>query len=440
MTAGEQTFSVAELGEVISVVMTRAFRDEVWVAGEIRDLNRARNGHVYFSLVDVAPDGATVAARLPVVLFSSDREAVNRILVKSGAVRMTDGVRIRIRCRVGFWAGRGSIQLHMTWIDTDYTLGELEGARRDLLRRLEQEQLIVANAALPPPLVPLRVGVVTSRGSAAHADFVDELRRSGYGFAVTVADARVQGVDSPASLVAALAVLAGVPLDVVAVVRGGGARTDLATFDDERVARAIASFPLPVWTGIGHEIDASVADAVAARSLKTPTACAAELVAAVRTFVGGLDASAGRIAAVAGAVVSRTHSRVATAVRRLDAGTHRRLHAATGRIDLTVHALERSLQERWGREATRHEAAVERLARESVRALADADRRLGHIGDVVRVVDPVQILARGWTLTRDASGRLVRSPGDVGTGDRITTETAGGNIASTVEAATMEPS
>ncbi len=438
MLTAEPTFSVSELGEVISMAMARAFPDQVWVAGEIRDLARARSGHVYFSLVDATPDGSAVAARLPVVLFASDRDAVNRLLVRSGAVRMTDGVRIRIRCRVGFYAGRGELQLQMTWIDPAYTLGQLEAARRELMQRLDAEGLLGANASLAPPLVPLRVGVVTSRGSAAHADFVDELRRSGFGFTVSVADARVQGVDAAASVVAALEALAGRGLDLLAVVRGGGARTDLAAFDDERVARAIAACPVPVWTGIGHEIDTSVADAVAARSLKTPTACAAELVAEVETFVTGLDHAARRVTTAATSGLARAGTFVESTAHRLSGSTHRRLGGAVRRADLAAHTLQRGLGMRWAREADRYEQATARLERESRRALADAERRLAHVDGVVRAVDPVRTLARGWTLTRDSSGLLVRTPLDVSPGDAITTETAGGRITSVVEAATME--
>ena len=159
---------------------------------------------------------------------------------------------------------------------------DTEVARAALLAKLAEEDLLRANADRPMPLVPLRVGLATSDGSAAEADFLDELRRSGFAFRVLRADTRVQGSDAPRSIASAIRMLATHRLDVLALVRGGGARTDLAAFDDEAVARAIAACPVPVVTGIGHEVDTSVADEVAHTAAKTPTACAQLLVARAR--------------------------------------------------------------------------------------------------------------------------------------------------------------
>src|SRR5262249_23054504 len=135
--------------------------------------------------------------------------------------------------------------------------------RDEVLRRLSADALLDRNATAPLPPVPLRVGLVTSRGSAAAADFLHELELSGFGWQVVVADTRVQGTDAEQSIVAALDRAIAAEVDAVALVRGGGSRTELATFDAEALARAIASSPVPVLTGIGHEVDDSVADRVA---------------------------------------------------------------------------------------------------------------------------------------------------------------------------------
>ena len=145
-------------------------------------------------------------------------------------------------------------------------------------RALVAEGLLDRNRRVPLPLAPLRVGVVTSRDGAAWHDFRAELHRSGLAFKLRVADVRVQG-DGAERRHRGRHHRAGPgehlpPLDVIVVIRGGGARTDLATFDTEVIARAIARSPVPVLTGLGHEIDRSVADEVAHTALKTPTACA----------------------------------------------------------------------------------------------------------------------------------------------------------------------
>jgi len=251
----EPTLSVGELSAAIGRVLARAFSDEVWVRGEIANLKR-RAEVVYFDLVD----GTT---SLPVVLWNNDRVVVNQVLKRAGgAVRMTEGTDVRIRTRVGWFGKRGTVSLRMLSIDPAYTLGQLAEAKERLLAALRADGTLARNATRTLSPVPLRVGLLTSAGSAAAADFLKTLDSSGRGFAVTHVDVRVQGVDAVASIVAGLQQLArrADSLDVVCVVRGGGARTDLAAFDDEAICRAIAAMPLPIFTGIGHEIDTCVAD------------------------------------------------------------------------------------------------------------------------------------------------------------------------------------
>ncbi len=452
----EDTYTVAELSRAVARAVARAFPAEVWVEGEIRDLVRSRTGHVYFTLVD--PDEAAQpgqpAAAVPVTLFALDRVAVNRVLVRTGAMRMTDGVHVRIRGRVTHYAGRGTVQLRMSWIDTDFTIGKLAAGRAALLRRLDAEGLLDRNGGLAVPMVPLRIGLVTSVGSAAHADFLAELGHSGYAFSVTVADARTQGTAAAVSIVHGIEALADSGCDVVALVRGGGAQTDLAVFDAEVVARAIAAAPFPIFTGIGHEVDSTVADRLAHASLKTPTACAQAFVAAVGRFEAQLAAIASAMATAGVSSANRASTglgsqsaRLATATR-LHMGRHSRaLLDATDAVRRRAPiAVERAAVRtmRIGSRtaaAARHGVAADegklaeatrRLSREPGRALAAEQRRLDGLAAVERAFRPERMLARGWTLTY-AGERLVRGSGDVVAGDRIRTHTARGDIGSVVE-------
>ena len=202
--APEPTFSVGELADAIGHAVRASFRDEVWVRGEIHDLSRPASGHVYLTLVEQREDGSK--ASLSVMLSAANKVAVNRALTRAGgSVRMVDGTEVRIRGRLDWYAPRGQLQLRMTAIDPAYTLGQLEIARAELLARLETEGLLGRNAGLTIPLVPLRVGLVTSRGSAAEADFLDELTRSGLSFHVIAVDVRVQGTGAPRSIASGIA-------------------------------------------------------------------------------------------------------------------------------------------------------------------------------------------------------------------------------------------
>jgi len=385
MFTDEPTYSVAELSSGIGAVLSRAFPDEVWVQGEIANISRPPSGHVYFDLVG---DGCSLA----VTLWATDRQVVNAVLRRAGgAVRMTDGTEVRIRVSVSWYAERGRVSLRMLSIDTAYTLGRLAEARELLLNNLAAEGLLRRQDALEVPPVPLRVALITSDGSAAAHDFLRTLEASGHAWKVTLLDARVQGVEAEPSILAALdaACRAAPPFDAVCLVRGGGARTDLAVFDREAVARAIALAPVPVWTGIGHELDTTVADAVANRSFRTPTACAVGLVEQVARWRDRLGSTWDAIARAA--------------------NQHLRNRAA---------ALDRCHAE---------------LVRQPGRALERAARHLDTLQARAHALDPARALSRGWSITRTEAGALVRDPSAAPPGTRLVTIVAGGELRSTVD-------
>ncbi|MCB0963177.1 MAG: exodeoxyribonuclease VII large subunit, partial [Acidimicrobiales bacterium] len=261
MPAG--TWTVGELSTQVARVLAGAFPDDVWVAGQIRNLNRSSAGHVYFDLAEPTAGGEVPKAQLSVTLLAPERHVVNEQLKRAGgAVRMDDGIEVRLVGRVRWYGPRGTVQLRMHGIDPAFTLGRLEADRDRILAALAAEGLLDRNGRLAMPAVPLRVGLVTSVGSAAHADVLATLEASGIGFVVRQVHARTQGPDCGPQVAAALARVAAAGVDVVLLVRGGGARTDLAAFDTDRIARAIATLDVPVLTGIGHEIDRTIADEV----------------------------------------------------------------------------------------------------------------------------------------------------------------------------------
>ena len=418
------TYTVGELCRQVGRVLGDAFPDQVWVQGAISGLTRSNNGHVYFDLVD--PDdtlGRSARAVLPVALFSSSRQLVNRIMRRSGGIRMHDGVEIRIRGELTYYPPQGRVQLVMSLIDPQFTLGRLAAARQELLDRLSDEGLLDRNHNRPFPALPLRVGLVTSDGSAAYHDFVDELVSSGYPFQITLVDSRVQGLDAVPGLATAIALPGSVTsdqfdVDVMVVVRGGGARTDLAVFDHEAVARAIAECPLPVIVGVGHETDRSVADEVAQRSVKTPTAAAKVLVETVADFDARLNDATQRISAL-------THLHLIRANERLMANGTRLAASARRSVERQRIGLEQSAY---------------RLQRAPGRVLerAEADLDLAEVR--LKANDPLVALRRGWTITYvepDPStaepSTLLRGTGQVTVGDSIRTVTADGTLLSTVD-------
>jgi exodeoxyribonuclease VII large subunit len=405
----DPTYSVGELNAAIAGALRAGLPTSVWVRGEVSHFRVSGNGHAYFDVIekDARRDG--VRAVLNVALFRTDRQGVNRALRDAG-VQLADGVEVRICGRVELYSPTGRLQLIMTAVDPVFTVGRMAANRARLLETLAAEGLLRANAAHRLPLVPLRVGLVTSGGSAAYHDFVRELEASPYAFRVALCAVRVQGAAADRRVAYALRQLAPLELDVVVVARGGGSRADLAAFDSEVVARAIAAMPVPVLTGIGHEVDRSVADEVAHTVAKTPTAAAGMLIDRVAEFDHALRSLSHR-------VVARAASACDHASHRVD----RMRHRAVARGRAGTRDAQRALAARRGSIL----AAARRGTRDAVRTLDADEVRL-------RALDPRRVLERGYSITRDAAGAVVRSAGAVTPDAILVTEVAAGTITSRV--------
>ena len=298
--------------------MDEAFGSGVWVSGEIDSITRPRSGHVYFDLVERpqrAEPGAPPIASVSVVLFRDDKERVNATIKGHGnTIRMANGVKVRVQGMLDFYPRRGQLQLRMIAIDPAHTLGALAADREALLKALATEQILRRNAGVALAPVPLRVGLVTSVDSAAHADMLKVFSTSGFAFQdPSRSTLRWQGADAPAEIAAAIGAVAGAGVDVVVLARGGGSRTDLVAFDHELVARAVAMCERPVFTGIGHETDRSVADETAHTACSTPTAAARAVVQRVEDWLERLDTTARRIEACSRRALAAAESRTSKA-------------------------------------------------------------------------------------------------------------------------------
>lgn len=437
---GPATLTVAELAARIARLTATAFPGDLWVEGQIRNLSRSANGHVYFNLVEPIAAGDQPRAQVSVTLLAPERKAVNNQLKRAGgAVRMEDGIEVRIQGRLRWYAPRGTLQLKMSAIDPAFTLGRLRADRDRILAALVTDGLLDANRARPMPVVPLRVGLVTSVGSAAHADVLGELTASGLGFTVRCVDARTQGVECERSVTRALRRLAADGVDVVLVVRGGGARTDLAGFDTDGVARAIAAMPVPVLTGIGHEVDTSIADEVAHAAHKTPTAAAAAVIGVVQQFLDRVDQrwTATRRAAVAAATVA--DGRLDRRSVRVGRAATRSLTRHTARLDVAAERTGRGAGRALDRSEAVLAAALTTSAGRAGRGLHRAGRSVDALAAQVRLHDPDLVLARGWTITTTADGRPVGRLADLAPGTDLRTRFADGTVTSTVTAVDPVP-
>lgn len=447
----EETYRVSQLCDEVREVLGGVF-PAVWVSGEVQRLKRSARGHLYFELVEKGARDE-VCARVDAVVWRSDAERVARRLAETDQ-RLADGLEIRCRGGIDFYPPGGRLQLVIREIDPVFTLGLLERRRRETLAALAAGGLLDLNRALPLAEVPLAVALVTSHGSAAYHDFVATLAESGFGFRVTFVHAAVQGLDAERELVSALAAAAAAGVDCAVLVRGGGARSDLAVFDGRVLAEAVARAPVPVLTGLGHETDLSIVDRVAHTALKTPTKVAellVERVAAAARAVAELGralpaAARGRLrdgrerlggaergVELARVRLDRAGDRLAERARRLAGLARGRLVAADRRRGELAARLAHRAPRRVAAAAGAPDAAGRRLVGLARGRLAAARATLDGIARLAVQLAPERTLERGYSITRTAAGALVRSPDQVAAGDRLATRLAGGTLTSRVE-------
>jgi len=434
---------VRELVGLVRELVEQEWSD-VWVEGEISNFRPAPSGHVYFTLKDAD-------AQLPVVLFR--RQAM---LLR---FRPEDGLHVLVRGRVSVYEQRGQMQLVAETMEP-VGAGSLQLAFEQLKARLKAEGLFEAERKRPLPAFPRAVGIVASPTGAVIRDFLNIAGRRDSGLNIFICPVSVQGDSAPEEIEAALAELNAAGLvDVIVVARGGGSLEDLAAFNSERVARAIAASRLPVVSAVGHETDFTIADFVADLRAPTPSA-AAELITEAQhsiaehlaTLEHRLDRSA-RFQLLQ-ARQRLTHLHVSSAEARVSAQLHRleqRLDDLSFRQEAAVSGPLRSYQlyvanlaaavlrhdprqglaqarERLAAGRTRLDRALERLLRASAVTVSALDAHL-------QSLSPLAVLDRGYALVLDAGGGLVRSAGQLTPGDQLTTRLSDGVFISRVVAA-----
>lgn len=279
MTGDNQTkfFTLSDITSRIQQILQPHLGKNFWIKAEISS-GRERGGSFYCDLVETDEHGKIIA-QMRCTIWNRDLANIRRQFKEHDLdLTLDDGTSVGFQCSLQFNSQYG-LSLKVVGADPAFALGELELRKKEILDRLTKEGLLEPNKHLFVPMLPNRVGLITSRGSAASNDILTTFSSSPFGFKIYLADAMVQGKQAEQSVLNALEVLEKLDVELVIIARGGGSKTDLFYLDNEAIARRIASYKIPVWTGIGHETDISILDHVANRYFKTPTAVAEEIVA-----------------------------------------------------------------------------------------------------------------------------------------------------------------
>jgi exodeoxyribonuclease VII large subunit len=421
--AAPRPYSVGELTRALRNAVEPKFRD-VWVSGEVANLRRQASGHLYFSLKD---DDAVIGG----VMWASQARRLK--------FRLDEGQEVLARGFVEIYPPHGKYQLVVQELEPRGA-GALALLLQQVKERLQAEGLLDPARKRPLPLIPRRVGVATSPTGAALRDFLRVLHARFPSVPVLVAPCRVQGEGAAATVISAMRGLCRAGCDVVVVTRGGGSQEDLAAFDDERLARAIAACPVPVVSAVGHEVDVSVADLVADVRAATPTH-AAQLVVPVRdelaerlralrgraerALTGALEARRREIRALRAELsdpkhlLSREQHRVDDLLHRAAGAVKAPHRAARQRLDALRGRLARQEPRRRVRELLgRMESATRRLGAWQAAYFRREGLRVERLAARLEPANVAKLLSRGFALVLK-EGHLVTRSGAAGAGDAV---------------------
>jgi exodeoxyribonuclease VII large subunit len=397
-TPDDVILEVGEFYQLLTAHLESGFgrRRPHWVRGEIAKVYE--KGHVYVDLVDAGSSSSdTKRPILNAHCWATPWAPLKRRLASEGVV-LKAGMVVSFLGYVDVYAPQGKLGFSILEIDVEGLLGDVARRRQELIARLREEGLFERNRETVLNPVPLRVGLVASPGTEGYSDFTGQLLSSGFGFQVTLVKTLVQGDGAPPQIAGALRALDEYGVDVICVVRGGGSKGDLACFDDERVARAIAHSSTPVFTGIGHTGDESVADLVAHSHAITPTKLGEELAAIVTEwYVRNVRDPAQNVLASTLDVLEEADTYLGERRRTMIFAVRDRLRAEERHLGSTR----------------------ERLVIQARHLLTSATLMLGNQRQLLAAYDPTRRLAQGWSIVTDASGAVVTSLHHVAVGDDL---------------------
>lgn len=386
--AQNDTFTLYDLNEYLKRVIALNFPEPVWISCEIAQIKNAR-GNYYLDLVQqnekeevIAQSQAAIWYKSFLFLKSKLGELLNSLL--------QEGTQIKIKVNVEF-NERYGLKLIIEDIDPAYTLGQMEISRQKILERLRAAGITELNKNVAVSRVIQRIAVISSDTAAGYRDFIAHLEENKYGyhFAATLFPAAMQGQNTEKEVVAQLQEIKNQKqnYDAVVIIRGGGSKLDLAYFDNYNIGHAIATMPLPVLTGIGHEIDLSVADLMAYQSLKTPTAVADFIVERALHFESEIEDIHQQTKLLAG-------YRLQQAALQLENHVYQLLSRPREVIRFAQHQLEQS----WNDTTNAIDTCIKNQHKE-----------LTAIGTALQLSDPSHILKRGFVMVRQHDTYLSRS-------------------------------
>ncbi len=492
----------------------------VWVTGIITQL-QIRDKITYLTIGEFEEGSTRPRATLQLYLWTSEFESYQQKFSELPTpFKLKAELKVKFLLEADFYIPFGKFQPKIIEVDPYFTLGEIAQTRQKIIKALEAEGLLKKNKALSLSPIPLKIGLITAPGSAAYMDFTTTLLDSGFSFEIFFHPAKMQGDNTEATILLAMGALKAFDMDVLCIIRGGGSKTDLVYFDSEKICREIANYPIPVFTGIGHEIDKSIADMVAFEDKITPTDCAKSLLKTVeeqyyvleestqnlkstwrlsledslqqmqlagknvayrwkarqkkereqmqyaikgiksasramlrsefknmerqyfglergplkivRVFQSQVDVTRHRLAGFWGKLKNGEKSKLQVLTREISGASNRYIQAENKQLGLSIHGLHKGIPKILSPALVEQNYAMRQIKNTWNVSFSKSAEELKWKGKIVRQQDPKRNIERGYSLMRNASGKLIVSTADIKSGEEISTQIANGYIRSKV--------
>lgn len=400
----------------------------VWVTAELSDV-RVSGGHCYMELIEKNQSGQTIA-KLRATIWQTTFNSLRRKFFNAAQRDISSGLKVLVKGNINHHPIYG-IAFNILDIDPSYTLGDIERIRREILLKLSQEGILNFNKSRNMQVAPQKIAVISAEGAAGYGDFINQLTNNAEGFVFypCLFNCAMQGDKVSSSIREALDIIESMAdfWDCIAIIRGGGATTDLIGFDDLELARAVAQCGIPIVVGIGHDRDRNVLDDIAHTSIKTPTAVAAFFIDKLRDAYAAVCNFGEKMRQTATDIFSGETRRLTTiesimpqlAVRRLE-DNFSKLRNISGKLPLLIEG-------RIGKENTRLSGRCELIASLGKTVITRNKQKLDNLEQLTAVLSPGNTLKRGYSITR-IKGKAVKNAKEIIAGELITTQLHEGEI------------
>jgi len=453
----DSKISLLELNQKIQGTLKDSFINKIWIVAEIGEINFNRTGHAYLELIEKDENSDKIIAKARATIWSYTLRMLKPYFETTTNQELVSGLKILVSVNVEFHEIYG-FSLNIRDIDPSYTLGDIEKRRLEILNKLDKDGIINMNKELDLPMVIQKIAIISSSTAAGYEDFINQLDNNNdkYKFYYKLFPAYMQGNQTEQSIIAALENIFEYIdfFDVVVIIRGGGSKSDLMSFDKYDLAYFITQFPLPIISGIGHEKDTSVVDIVSHTSLKTPTAVAEFLISEISSFNKyitdmfenilsntseylqseneNLFSSAQKLSHTLKNKVSTEKTKLMVLQEQFINLTKNSIQISVNKMDLYKNEIKSSLKFYLNNEQTKLEREEEKLAYRVKNSTTRIRNKLDFYHKSINILDPKNVLKKGYSITK-INGKIIKDATNIKKGTEIETILYKDELISTVK-------